>query len=110
MRRHNKIKEIMGTPERPRLVIHRSLRHIHAQVIDDTCRKTLLAVSTTQTDLKEQVKGKKNLAASKMVGEFLARVALAKGVKKIVLDRGSRRYHGCLKALADSARAAGLDF
>lgn len=110
MRKHRRIKENFGTPERPRLVVHRSLRHIHVQVIDDTKRQTLLAVSTTQPELKDLVKGKKNLTAAKAVGEYLAKAALAKGLKKVRFDRGQRRYHGGLKALADSARAGGLDF
>lgn len=104
------IREIFGTPERPRLAVNRTLRHIHLQLVDDLNRKTLLAVSTSQKDLKEKVAGRKNLAAAKSVGEALAARAQEKGIKKIVLDRGRRRYHGAIKALADAARAGGLDF
>lgn len=101
-RMRNKIK---GTVERPRLAVFRSTNHIYAQIIDDTSGKTLVAAST----LNVKVEGTKTEAA-KAVGESVAKKALEKGIEKVVFDRGGNLYHGRIKALADGAREAGLDF
>ena len=101
-RSRNKIK---GTPERPRLAVFRSTQHIHAQIIDDTVGKTLVAAST----LEVKVDGTKTDAA-KAVGAAVAKKALENGIEKVVFDRGGNLYHGRIQALAEGAREAGLDF
>lgn len=101
-RMRNKIK---GTAERPRLAVFRSTQHIYAQIIDDTVGNTLVSAST----LELNVDGTKSDAA-KAVGEAVAKKALEKGIDKVVFDRGGNLYHGRIKALADGAREAGLDF
>lgn len=101
-RMRNKIK---GTAERPRLAVFRSTQHIYAQIIDDTVGNTLVSAST----LEVKVDGTKSDAA-KAVGEAVAKKALEKGIDKVVFDRGGNLYHGRIKALADGAREAGLDF
>lgn len=101
-RTRNKIK---GTAVRPRLAVFRSSQHMYAQIIDDTEGKTLVAAST----LEVKVDGTKTDAA-KAVGEAVAKKALEKGIDKVVFDRGGNLYHGRIKALADGAREAGLDF
>lgn len=98
--------KIYGTTEKPRLSVYRSLKHIYAQVIDDSAGKTLLAVGS---NMKNFVRSSGAETAGK-VGELLAKAALAKGVKKVVFDRGGRLYHGRIKALAEAARAGGLKF
>lgn len=109
--RHLRIrKKIMGTPERPRLAVYKSLRYIYAQIIDDTKGHTLVAASSLEKELRSQLKSTKNIEAAKLVGEVIAKRALEKGIKKVVFDRGGFLYHGKVKALADSARAAGLEF
>ncbi|MDN5346963.1 MAG: large subunit ribosomal protein [Clostridia bacterium] len=102
-------KKITGTPERPRLSVYRSLRHIYAQVIDDTRGETLVAASTLDPALRGKVRSG-NREAARMVGELLGQKALAKGIKKVVFDRGGYIYHGCVAAVAEGARAAGLEF
>ena len=101
-RTRNKIK---GTAERPRLAVFRSTQHIYAQIIDDTVGNTLVSAST----LDVKVDGTKTDAA-KAVGEAVAKKALEKGIDKVVFDRGGNLYQGRIKALADGAREAGLDF
>lgn len=101
-RMRNKIK---GTTERPRLAVFRSTQHMYAQIIDDTVGNTLVSAST----LEVKVDGTKSDAA-KAVGEAVAKKALEKGIDKVVFDRGGNLYHGRIKALADGAREAGLDF
>ncbi len=101
-RTRNKIK---GTAERPRLAVFRSTQHIYAQIIDDAVGNTLVSAST----LDVKVDGTKTDAA-KAVGEAVAKKALEKGIDKVVFDRGGNLYHGRIKALADGAREAGLDF
>jgi len=109
--RHRKIrKKIFGTPERPRLAVYRSEKHIYAQIIDDTVGRTLVAASTVEKDIKERVKKTWNVAAAKEVGKIIAERALAKGITTVVFDRGGFKYHGRIKALADAAREAGLKF
>jgi large subunit ribosomal protein L18 len=104
-------KKVFGTPERPRLSVYRSLKHIYAQIIDDTKGHTLVACSTLSPELREELKGKtKNKEAAKKVGLLLAKKALEKGIKKVVFDRGYYKYHGRVKALAEGAREGGLEF
>lgn len=97
-------KKLFGTKERPRLAVFRSLKNIHAQVIDDSLGKTLVSASS----LKEKKGG--NLAAAKQVGQQIASKAKAAGVTKVIFDRGTSLYHGRVKALADAAREGGLLF
>jgi large subunit ribosomal protein L18 len=107
---HDRIrKKVMGTPERPRLNVYRSLNHIYAQVIDDLKGETLVAVSTAQGKKGERVTGG-NVASAKSVGKKVAELAKQKGISKVVFDRGGYIYHGRIKALADAAREAGLQF
>ena len=104
---HTRIREkLSGTSERPRLNVYRSLNHIYAQVIDDTQGVTVASAST----LAAKVKTGGNVAAAKEIGKLVAEQAIAKGVKKVVFDRGGYLYHGRIKALADAAREAGLEF
>ena len=97
--------------DRPRLTVHRTLRYIYAQVIDDVAGKTLAAASSLSKELKPG-KGKtaKNVDAAKKVGALVAKKAVEAGVKKVAFDRGGYQYHGRVKALAEAARAAGLEF
>ena len=104
---HTRIREkLAGTTERPRLNVYRSLNHIYAQVIDDAKGVTLASAST----LAGKINQGGNVAAAKEVGKLVAEAAIAKGVKKVVFDRGGYLYHGRIKALADAAREAGLEF
>jgi len=111
MRKHVRVrKKIMGTSERPRLNIFRSLSNIYAQIIDDTSGNTLAAASTLDPALKGKIKSAGNKEAAKEVGRLVAEKALDKGVKKVVFDRGGYIYHGRVKELAEAAREAGLEF
>jgi large subunit ribosomal protein L18 len=102
---HDRIRrKLSGTTERPRLNVYRSLNHIYAQVIDDQKGETLVSAST----IKMKTGG--NVAAAKEIGKAVAEKAVAQGIKKVVFDRGGYLYHGRIKALADAARAAGLEF
>ena len=103
-------KRIMGTTERPRLCVHRTTRHIRAQVIDDLSGTTLASASSLDKEVRSVIKGGGNIAASKVVGKVIAERAKEKGVEKVVFDRGGYQYHGRVQALADSAREAGLKF
>ena len=103
-------KRIMGTSERPRLSVFRSLRHIVAQVIDDAAGKTLASASTLDPDVGAQLGDLNKTGQAKLVGKVLAERAQKAGVKQVVFDRGGYRYHGRVKALADASREAGLDF
>jgi large subunit ribosomal protein L18 len=103
-------KTLSGTPERPRLCVHRSSRHIRAQVIDDRAGRTLASASSLDKDVRAQIKGGGNIAASKVVGKVIAERARAKGVEQVVFDRGGYQYHGRVQALAEAAREAGLKF
>lgn len=109
--RHKRIrKKLSGTTERPRLAVFRSEKHIYAQIIDDTKGVTLIAASTVEKAMREKLKKTWNVEAAKEVGKLIAERALAKGIKEVVFDRGGFKYHGRVKALADSAREAGLKF
>lgn len=104
---HARIRQkLTGTTERPRLNVYRSLNHIYAQVIDDQKGETLASASTLALELKTGG----NIAAAKEVGKSVAERAAEKGIKKVVFDRGGYLYHGRIKALADAAREAGLEF
>ena len=105
---HQRIRrKLRGTPERPRLAVFRSVAHIYAQVIDDTAGATL--VSASSVDKGGKTNGG-NVAAAKAIGQLVAQRAKEKGIAKVVFDRGGYIYHGRVKALADAARAAGLEF
>jgi large subunit ribosomal protein L18 len=107
---HARIREKMsGTAERPRLNIYRSLNHIYTQLIDDLNGVTLVSASSFGKKPEEKHYGG-NVAAAKLVGKLIAERAQEKGIKKVVFDRGGYLYHGRVKALADAAREAGLDF
>ncbi|MCX7762715.1 MAG: 50S ribosomal protein L18 [Candidatus Kryptonium sp.] len=102
---------IFGTPERPRLSVYRSLKHIYAQIIDDTKGHTLVAMSSLSKEIADQVKNAKTKTeVSKIVGLALAKKALEKGITKVVFDRNGYKYHGRVKALAEAAREGGLVF
>ena len=105
---HTRIRrKVRGTAERPRLAIFRSLNHIYAQLVDDDSGQTLASASTVEKDLRGATGG--NIEAAERVGRAIAERALAKGIEQVVFDRGGFRYHGRVKALADAARAAGLN-
>jgi large subunit ribosomal protein L18 len=109
LRRHNRLrKRVSGTPERPRLVVKRSSRHIHVQLVDDTVGRTLASASTMDAGLRG-AEGDKSALARK-VGALIADRAKAAGITAVVLDRGGNRYAGRIAALADGAREGGLDF
>ena len=110
-RRHRRIrKKVSGSPLRPRLSVFRSNQHIYAQIIDDTTHHTLAAASTLDPDIRQELTSSSNCDASSAVGKLVAKRALEKGVTKVVFDRGGNIYHGRIKALADGARAGGLQF
>jgi large subunit ribosomal protein L18 len=100
-------KKISGTPEKPRLSVFRSLKHIYAQVIDDTTGKTLVSASTLE---KDQGKGGRNRATAEVLGKRLAERAKAANIERVVFDRNGYIYHGIVKAFADAAREGGLRF
>jgi large subunit ribosomal protein L18 len=110
-RRHRRVrKQVMGTSQRPRFNVFRSLRHIYAQVIDDTQGHTLAAASTLDLELRDEIKGLTKTEQAKLVGGLLAKRALERGVKKVAFDRGGYKYHGRVKSLAEAARERGLEF
>ncbi|MCL6626507.1 50S ribosomal protein L18 [Alicyclobacillus shizuokensis] len=110
-RRHLRVrKRVSGTPERPRLNVYRSNKHIYAQVIDDVAGHTLVSASTLDPELREQVQNGGNVQAAEKVGSLVAKRALEKGIETVVFDRGGYLYHGRVQALAEAARAAGLKF
>lgn len=107
-RRHTRVrKRIQGTAERPRLAVYRSNKYIYAQVIDDVDGRTLVAASSQEPDLRSD---NLNLAAATKVGEAIAGRAKEAGIEAVVFDRGGYKFHGKVKALADAAREAGLEF
>lgn len=110
-RRHIRIrKKVIGTAERPRLCIFKSLNNIYAQIIDDTKGHTLVSASTLDKELREKEGHKGNKEFAKKVGELIAERALKLGITKVVFDRTGYKYHGTVKALADAARQKGLQF
>lgn len=111
-RRHMRLRnKISGSAERPRLAVFRSLHHIYAQVIDDVNGSTLVAASTVDPEIKKDLKGSPgSIAGAKAVGAAIAKRAQAKGLKRVIFDRGGHIYHGRVKALAEAARESGLEF
>ena len=106
--RHKRVRtKISGTSERPRLSVYRSNKGIYAQVIDDVAAKTLVAASTLDKEVKTKAS---NIEAAKEVGDLIAKRAIKAGIKTVVFDRGGYIYHGKIKALAEAAREAGLEF
>lgn len=110
-RRHVRVRQrVQGTESRPRLCVFRSLKHIYAQIIDDTRGHTLVSADTLDAEVRTQLEGKSKVAQAQLVGELLARRALAVGVQTVVFDRGGYLYHGRVRALASAAREGGLEF
>jgi len=101
---------LAGTSERPRLCVHRSSKHIRAQVVNDETGRTLVSASSLDGEVRKLIKGGGNIAAAKVVGKMIAQRARDKGVEKVVYDRGGYQYHGRVQALAEAAREAGLKF
>ncbi len=109
--RHKRVRQkVTGTASRPRLCVFRSLNHIHAQLVDDSAGQTLVSTSTLDAQVRDKIMGMGKSQKAEVVGTLLAERALDKGIKKVVFDRGGYKYHGRIKALADAARKAGLEF
>ena len=109
--KHRRLRNhLSGTAERPRLAVFRSNNHMYAQIIDDTVGHTLAAASTLEKDVKAELEKTNNVDAAAYVGTVIAKRALEKGITTVVFDRGGFIYHGKVKALADAAREAGLEF
>jgi large subunit ribosomal protein L18 len=109
--RHARIRKVLvGTSQKPRLCIHRSLKNLYAQVIDDTQGKVLFGVSTLNKDIKSKITSGGNMTAAKVLGEVLGTQAKSKGITKVCFDRAGYRYHGRVKAFADSVREKGVEF
>lgn len=111
VKKHLKLRNrFTGTPERPRLAVFRSNNHMYAQIVDDSVGHTLVAASTLEKDVKAELSKTNDVAAAAYLGTAIAKKALEKGIKTVVFDRGGFIYQGKVKALADAARAAGLEF
>ena len=109
--KHRRIRSrLSGTPEKPRLSVFRSNKHMYAQVIDDVAGNTIVSASTLQADVKEGLEKTNDITAASKLGEVIAKKALDNGIKTVVFDRGGYIYQGKVKALADAAREAGLEF
>ena len=110
-KKHRRLRNhLSGTAERPRLAVFRSNNHMYAQIIDDTVGHTLVAASTLEKDVKAELEKTNNVDAAAYLGKVIAQKALDKGIKTVVFDRGGFIYQGKIKALADAAREAGLNF
>lgn len=110
-RRHVRVRaKVSGTATRPRLCVFRSLNHIYAQVVDDSSGHTLVSASSLDTEIRDKITGKRKTESAELVGSLVAQRILNKGIKQIAFDRGGYKYHGRVKALAEAARKAGLDF
>ncbi len=110
-KKHRRLRNhISGTAERPRLAVFRSNNHMYAQIIDDTVGNTLVAASTLQKDVKAELEKTNNVDAAAYLGTVIAKKALEKGITTVIFDRGGFIYQGKIKALADAAREAGLEF
>ncbi|MCF8132335.1 MAG: 50S ribosomal protein L18 [Synechococcus sp.] len=110
-RRHRRLRRhLVGSSDRPRLAVYRSNEHIYAQIIDDAAQHTVASASSLDKDLRTSLSSGAGCEASTAVGQLLAKRALAAGVLKVVFDRGGNLYHGRVKALAEAAREAGLEF
>lgn len=101
---------MFGTPEKPRLIVHRSLKNISAQVIDDTVGKVLFSLSTKDKAIKQKFSSAGNLKSSELFGELFAQTAKEKGVSKVIFDRAGYLYHGRIKSFAESLRKGGMEF
>jgi large subunit ribosomal protein L18 len=111
VRRHQRVrKNLAGSVDRPRLNVYRSLNQIYAQVIDDSVGRTLISASTLDAEIKSKIKGLNKTEQAKLVGSSVAERALALGIKQVIFDRGGYQYHGRVKAVAEAAREAGLEF
>ena len=111
LNKHRRLRHhLSGTPERPRLAVFRSNNHMYAQIIDDKAQCTLVAASTTEKAVKAELEKTNDVAAATYLGKVIAEKALEKGIKQVVFDRGGFIYQGKIKALADAAREAGLEF
>ena len=111
LNKHRRIRNrFSGTAERPRLAVFRSNNHMYAQIIDDSVGNTLVAASTLQKDVKAELEKTNNVDAAAYLGTVIAKRALEKGIKSVVFDRGGFIYQGKIKALAEAAREAGLEF
>jgi len=109
--RHLRIRQkVVGTPERPRLCVYRSLRHIYAQIVDDTNGQVLVSDSSLSAETRKSGASGKNVASARIVGQILAEKAKAAGIVAVIFDRGGYLYHGAVKALAEGAREKGLEF
>jgi len=109
-RKYHVRKKVVGTPDRPRLSVFRSNRHIYTQIIDDTAGATLASASTRTKNQRDQLSNAGNIKAAEIVGEAIAKQALSVGIKCVCFDRNRYRFHGRVKALAESAKKAGLVF
>lgn len=110
-KRHYRLRRtLFGSPERPRLVVYRSVKHIYAQIINDLDSKTLVSASSLEADVKKDFSHGGNIEAAKAVGALVSKRAKEKGISQVVFDRGGNLYHGRIAALADAAREAGLAF
>jgi large subunit ribosomal protein L18 len=110
-KRHERIrKKVLGTTERPRLSVYKSLNHMYAQIIDDLKGYTIVAASSLDKEFKDDGTHKGNIRTAKKVGELIAKRALVKGIKKVVFDRSGYLYHGSVRALAEAVRETGLEF
>lgn len=110
-KKHRRIRHrLSGTTQAPRLAVFRSNNHMYAQIIDDTVGRTLVSASTLQEEVKACLEHTNNVEAAAKVGEVIGKRAVEQGIKKVVFDRGGFLYHGKVKALADAAREAGLEF
>ncbi|MFH1776688.1 MAG: 50S ribosomal protein L18 [Candidatus Omnitrophota bacterium] len=111
LKRHKRIrKKIIGTKEKPRLCVHKSHKNIYVQLVDDLTGSTLLSMSTRNKELSTQVKTRANKSVAEILGRVVATAAKEKNIERVVFDRAGYQYHGRIKALADSARKAGLKF
>ena len=111
VKKHNRIRNrFAGTAERPRLAVFRSNNHMYVQIIDDDAQNTLVSASTLQKEVKAELEKTNNVEAASYLGTVIAKRALEKGITTVVFDRGGFIYHGKVKALADAAREAGLEF
>ena len=111
MRRHVRVrKRVRGTPERPRLTVFRSLKNISAQIVDDSGGKTVCSASSLSKEVSSRGLSGPKIELSREVGRSIAEKAQKKGIKKVVFDKGGYRFHGRVKALAEAARKAGLEF
>ena len=109
-RRRRVRKKVLGTPERPRLSVFKSVKHIYAQIIDDESGSTLVSASTLSPGVRSEVNGGNNIESAKVVGTAIGAKAVEANIADVVFDRGGYRYHGKVKALAEAARKAGLKF